>query len=70
MRRRFPTILTDERVARLRAAGYTDPGRSPNYSKSYPLEKFSDVAIATELLTILHEVYGYTGPTKLKVLTE
>jgi hypothetical protein len=64
------TILTDERVLRLRAAGYADPGRAPNYWKSYPLEKFSDAAIATELLTILHEVYGYTGATKLKILTE
>jgi hypothetical protein len=64
------TILTDERVSRLRAAGYADPGRAPNYWKSYPLDKFSDAAIATELLTILHEVYGYTGATKLKILTE
>ena len=30
------TILTDERVSRLRAAGYADPGRAPNYWKSYP----------------------------------
>lgn len=64
------TILTDDRVARLRAAGYADPGRAPNYWKSYPLDKFSDAAIAGELLTILHEVYGYTGATKLKILTE
>jgi T3SS (YopN, CesT) and YbjN peptide-binding chaperone 3 len=64
------TILTDERVSRLRNAGYADPGRAPNYWKSYPLDKFSDAAIATELLTILHEVYGYTGATKLKILTE
>ncbi|MEA2943060.1 MAG: hypothetical protein QOD09_3589 [Bradyrhizobium sp.] len=64
------TILTDERISRLRAAGYADPGRAPNYWKSYPLDKFSDAAIATELLTILHEVYGYTGATKLKILTE
>lgn len=64
------TILTDERVSRLRVAGYADPGRAPNYWKSYPLDKFSDAAIATELLTILHEVYGYTGATKLKFLTE
>jgi hypothetical protein len=63
-------ILTDERVSRLRAAGYADPGRAPNYWKSYPLDKFSDAAIATELLTILHEVYGYTGVAKLKILTE
>jgi len=64
------TILTDERVARLRDAGYADPGRAPNYWKSYSLDKFNDAAIAGELLTILHEVYGYTGATKLKILTE
>jgi hypothetical protein len=64
------TVLVEERVARLRAAGYADPGRAPNYWKSYPLDKFTDAAIANELLTILHEVYGYTGATKLKILTE
>jgi hypothetical protein len=64
------TILTPERVSRLRSRGYADPGRSPNYWKSYPLDKFTDAAIATELLTILHEVYGYNGANKLKILTE
>jgi hypothetical protein len=64
------TILTDERVSRLRNYGYADPGRAPNFWKSYPLDKFNDAAIAGELLTILHEVYGYTGATKLKILTE
>lgn len=64
------TVLTPERVGRLRAAGYADPGRAPNYSKSYPFEKFKDAAIASEILTILHEVYGYTGATKLETTTE
>jgi hypothetical protein len=64
------TILTPERVSRLRSAGYADPGRAPNYWKSYPMDKFSDTAIANELLTILHEVYGYNGANKLKILTE
>jgi hypothetical protein len=64
------TILTPERVARLHRAGYADPGRAPNYWKSYPVEKFNDATIASELLTILHEVYGYAGATKLKILTE
>ena len=64
------TILTPERVSRLRSAGYADPGRAPNYWKSYPLSKFTDAAIASELLTILHEVYGYNGANKLKFLTE
>jgi hypothetical protein len=64
------TILTPERLSRLRNVGYADPGRAPNYWKNYPMDKFSDAAIAAELLTILHEVYGYTGATKLKILTE
>jgi hypothetical protein len=63
-------ILTPERVAKLHAAGYADPGRAPNYWKSYPFDKFSDAAIATEILTLLHEVYGYTGAEKLEIMTE
>jgi hypothetical protein len=63
-------ILTPERISRLHSAGYADPGRSPNYSKSYAFSKFSDVAMAEELLTILHGVYGYVGATKLKISTE
>jgi len=62
-------VLKPDRVARLIAAGYTEPGRSPNYSKSYPLT-LTDAAIATELLTLLHDVYNYTGATRLKVKTE
>jgi hypothetical protein len=64
------TILTPERVSRLRNAGYSDPGRAPNYWKSYPLDKFNDATIASELLTILHEVYGYTGATTLSIKTD
>jgi hypothetical protein len=64
------TILTPERVSRLRSVGYTDPGRAPNYWKSYPFDKFSDAAIANEILTILYDVYGYAGATKLKISTE
>jgi len=60
-------VLTPERVARLRDVGYSDPGRAPNYWKSYPLDKFDDAAIASELLTILYDVYGYRGATKLKI---
>lgn len=63
-------ILTPDRVARLHAAGFADPGRAPNYSKTYPADKFTDAAIAAELLTILHDVYGYDGLPKLKVKTE
>ncbi len=64
------TILTPDRVSRLHNAGYADPGRAPNYWKSYPFDKFSDTAIASELLKILYDVYGYAGATKLKILTE
>lgn len=63
-------VLTPERVAQLRRIGYADPGRAPNYSKSYPSETFGDASIASELLTILHDVYGYAGATKLKISTE
>jgi hypothetical protein len=64
------TVLTSERVSRLRSVGYADPGRAPNYWKSYPLDKYSDAAMASEILTILYDVYGYAGATKLKILTE
>lgn len=64
------TVLTPERVARLHKAGYTDPGRAPNYSKSYAFDKYKDADIANEILTLLHESYGYTGATKLKITTE
>jgi hypothetical protein len=63
-------ILTPEHVALLHKAGYADPGRAPNYWKSYPFDKFDDAAVARELLTILHDVYGYNGATKLKVSRE
>jgi hypothetical protein len=63
-------ILTPERVARLHAAGFADPGRAPNYWKTYPTDKFSDTAIAEELLTILHDVYGYNGSPKIIFKTE
>jgi hypothetical protein len=64
------SILTPERVAALHAAGFADPGRAPNYWKTYPLDRFGDDAIARELLTVLHDDYGYTGSPKLKVTTE
>jgi hypothetical protein len=64
------TVLTPERIARLHKAGYTDPGRAPNYSKSYVFDKYKDADIANEILTLLHESYGYTGASKLKITTE
>lgn len=63
-------VLTPERLARLHAAGYANPGRAPNYSKAYPLDGTDDAAVASELLTILHDVYGYSGSPKLSVGTE
>jgi hypothetical protein len=64
------SVLTSERVARLHAAGFFDPGRAPNYWRTYPLGEFDDAAIARELLTILYDVYGYRGSPKLKLPTE
>jgi hypothetical protein len=63
-------VLTPERVARLHAAGFADPGRAPNYSKTYLAANITDAALATELLTLLHDVYGYYGASKLGVVTE
>jgi hypothetical protein len=60
-------ILTPERVARLHAAGYADPGRAPNYSKSYPFAAYSDAATANEILTLLFEIYGYNGAQQMKI---
>jgi hypothetical protein len=63
-------ILSADRIARLHAAGFADPGRTPNYWKSYLLDQSSDGAIAEELLTILHEVYGYDGSPALEFKSE
>ena len=63
-------ILTPERIARLHAAGFADPGRAPNYSKTYAVEAYSDAAIAEELLTILYDAYNYAGVPRLTFATE
>ena len=34
------------------------------------MEKSSDAAIASELLTVLYDVYGYNGSPKLQFATE
>jgi hypothetical protein len=67
---RLTEILTPDRLARLRAMGFAEPGRSPNYWKSYLLGEFSDGAIAEELLMILFDIYGYHGAPKLQFSTE
>jgi hypothetical protein len=64
------SVLTPERVAHLHEVGFTDPGRGPNYWKNYPLDQIDDVGMARELLTILHDVYGYNGLPTLKIVTE
>jgi hypothetical protein len=63
-------VLTPERIDRLHGAGFADPGRAPNFSKSYEADKIDDAALAREVLTVLHDVYGYYGASKLKVKTE
>jgi T3SS (YopN, CesT) and YbjN peptide-binding chaperone 3 len=63
-------ILTPARVAQLRAAGFADPRRAPNYWKIYPTSDYSDAAIAEELLTILHDIYRYEGVPTLEFKTE
>lgn len=64
------SILTPDRVNRLHDLGFADPGRAPNYSKTYSTDHLDDASIARELLTVLHDVYGYTGQPTLKVITE
>jgi hypothetical protein len=64
------SVLTPERVNRLHELGFSDPGRAPNYWKNYPVDQFDDPRIAGELLTVLHDVYGYTGLPVLKFITE
>jgi hypothetical protein len=64
------SVLTPERLAKLHAAGYADPGRAPNYWKNYPLDKYDDAAIAREVITLLHDVYGYGGGEQLAIKTE
>ncbi|WP_244446314.1 TY-Chap domain-containing protein [Devosia riboflavina] len=64
------TILTPERVDLLHTAGYSDPGRSPNYWKNYAMDRQTDLAIAGEILTLLRDVYGFTGEWDLEVHTD
>ena len=64
------SVLTPPHVAQLHAAGYADPGSAPNYSKTSLAGQADDAAIARELLTILHDVYGYDGAAELEVETE
>ncbi len=63
-------VLTPVRVDHLHAAGFADPGHSPNFDKTYRLDAFDNAAIARQLLTILYDVYGYDGAKKLTIETE
>jgi hypothetical protein len=63
-------VLTSERISRLHAAGYADPGRSQNYSRSYRADGITDAALAADVLAVLHDVYGYYGASKLEIVTE
>ena len=63
-------VLTPDRIARLHAAGYADPGRAPNYWKAYPIDTTKDADIAAEVLTQLHDAYGYAGAAPLEIVTE
>lgn len=62
-------ILTPERRSALQAAGYAPPGRSENYWKFYDLS-LADAHIARDILTILHQAYGYSGQMQLVRQTE
>jgi type III secretion system-like peptide-binding chaperone len=64
------SVLTPERIARLHSIGFSDPGRGPNYWKTYPTDQFDDGSIARELLAVLHDAYGYNGQPVLKFVTE
>jgi hypothetical protein len=63
-------VLTPERVARLHAEGFSDPGKKQNYYREYPVDTVADPAIARALITILRDVYGYDGVTPLEITTE
>ena len=58
------------RLERLHALGYADPGRATNYWKRYPFDRYSDAAIAAEILTLLYDVYDYVGAAPLDIKTE
>jgi hypothetical protein len=63
-------VLTPDRIALLHAAGFADPGRAPNYSKTYAADKTDDASLARAVLSVLHDVSGFYGASKLTVKTE
>lgn len=64
------SVLTPDRLARLQGAGYAEPGGAQNFAKTYPLDKYDDAAIAGEVITLLHDAYGYNGAEQLTIKTE
>jgi len=64
------TVITPARLARLHALGYAAPGRATNYWKRYAFDKYTDSAVAADVLTLLYDVYGYTGAAPHAVKTE
>ncbi|MGI4769882.1 MAG: TY-Chap domain-containing protein [Janthinobacterium lividum] len=64
------SVLTPERLDHLHEAGFSDPGRTPNYEKRYPLAAGQDASVAQEILTVLYKAYGYDGARALRVLTK
>jgi hypothetical protein len=64
------SVLTPARIEQLHAVGYADPGRGPNYWKLYRLDQTDDATVGREVLTVLHDVYGYNGVPDLKIKTE
>jgi hypothetical protein len=59
------SVLTPDRLSRLKDTGYSDPGRGPNYWKICPFDAQTDAGVARELLTLPFDVYGFRGPAGL-----
>jgi hypothetical protein len=50
--------ITPESRARLIAAGFSLPGRTVNFSRTYPTPPYDDLKIARALLEVLRDAYG------------
>jgi hypothetical protein len=63
-------ILTPARKAKLLEAGFAPPGKTMNYSRSYPADQYDMAALSKILLGILKNVYGYQGAPPMDLTTE
>ena len=63
-------ILTPDRIAKLREAGFSPPGKAMNYWRFYPQAEYTKAAVAQALLDVLKDAYGYYGAPKMNVETE